>query len=149
VDVLAFFVFFMFKGEFDFPFSVGVTTGKSQRPAYFPTLPNLCLGWKRLLLAEFPRQLLNALTLYDIIERVADLNESNYFLRYYNAIKKLVENGQSSTLTLIAYALSTFTVLMWFLGFMGLLGAFFVYIPLIFNIRGNLKEYCCHKIDKR
>jgi hypothetical protein len=30
-----------------------------------------------------------------------------------------------------------------------LIVAFFVYIPLLTKIRGNLKEYCCHKIDKR
>ena len=27
--------------------------------------------------------------------------------------------------------------------------AFIIYIPLLSVIQGNLKEYCCHKIDKR
>lgn len=27
--------------------------------------------------------------------------------------------------------------------------AVIIYIPMICEIRGNLKEYCCHKVDKR
>jgi len=30
-----------------------------------------------------------------------------------------------------------------------LIAAAICYIPLLFYIRGNLKEYCCHKVDKR
>ncbi|KAJ3283371.1 hypothetical protein HDU76_008480, partial [Blyttiomyces sp. JEL0837] len=48
------------------------------------------------------------------------------FSRYFNAISKLISDADKTEL--IAYALSTFTVAI---------------------IRGNLKEYCCHKIDKR
>ncbi|KAJ3309726.1 hypothetical protein HDU76_003537, partial [Blyttiomyces sp. JEL0837] len=118
VDVLAFYVFFMFK------------------------------GWKRLLLAEFPRQLLNALNLNDVIGKLANPKDPNPFSRYYNAIRSLVILNNNKT-ELIAYALSSFTVAMWIFSFMGLLAAFFIYIPLICTVRGNLKEYCCHKIDKR
>jgi hypothetical protein len=32
---------------------------------------------------------------------------------------------------------------------LSLLVAVLVYIPLVFRIKGNLKEYCVHKIDKR
>ncbi|KAJ3417004.1 hypothetical protein HDV05_007486 [Chytridiales sp. JEL 0842] len=122
VDVLAFFVFFQFK------------------------------GWKRLLLAEFPRQLLNALTLADLINKTTEKdealqNETNIFVKYWTVIRRLVQN--ENTQSLIAYGLSTFTVVVWSFSFIGLLAAFFVYIPLLCNIRGNLKEYCCHKIDKR
>ncbi|KAJ1549025.1 hypothetical protein HK405_011051 [Cladochytrium tenue] len=119
VDVLAFFVFFMFK------------------------------GWKRLLLAEFPRQLLNALNLYDVIRLKVDPNSTkNVFEKYYDAVVNLVQST-NSIVNVMAYALSTFTVVVWLFSFCGLLAAFFVYIPLLCNIRGNLKEYCCHKIDKR
>jgi hypothetical protein len=42
-----------------------------------------------------------------------------------------------------------FTVTIWFISFANLIVAFFIYIPLLCRIRGNLKEYACHKIDKR
>lgn len=43
----------------------------------------------------------------------------------------------------------TFTTLVWIFNFLCLVVAFFVYVPLVLKIRGNLKEYCCHKLDKR
>ena len=50
---------------------------------------------------------------------------------------------------LIQYALMAFTVLIWMIGFIKLIVAIMIYLPLLNRIRGNLKEYCCHKIDKR
>lgn len=42
-----------------------------------------------------------------------------------------------------------FTVVVWAGSAVLLLIAAIMYIPLLCHIQGNLKEYCCHKIDKR
>jgi len=44
---------------------------------------------------------------------------------------------------------SSFILLSWIFTGIRLLIALIVYIPLLSIIQGNLKEYCCHKIDKR
>jgi hypothetical protein len=46
-------------------------------------------------------------------------------------------------------ALMAFTLLVFVISATKLVFAFLLYIPLLFHIRVNLKEYCCHKIDKR
>ncbi|KAF8192477.1 hypothetical protein BJ912DRAFT_1094915 [Pholiota molesta] len=89
-DDFAFFVFFVFK------------------------------SWKRLLLADAPRQTINALTLY-------------------------AGNSLSTSALTVS---SLFTVLVCAGSLLLLLVAGLCYIPLLLHIRGNLKEYCCHKVDK-
>jgi hypothetical protein len=42
------------------------------------------IGWKRLIFAEFPRQLLNALNLFDIVNARSDQSDPNWFSRYIN-----------------------------------------------------------------
>jgi len=49
----------------------------------------------------------------------------------------------------IALGAMIFTVFMFAMSLIMLLTAVVVYIPLVSHIQGNLKEYCCHKIDKR
>ncbi|KAJ3086587.1 hypothetical protein HK102_012871 [Quaeritorhiza haematococci] len=119
VDILAFWVFFGFK------------------------------GWKRLLLAEFPRQFLNALNLIDLYRASLQNVDTNLDMvtRSIRAVQNIM--AQSNNAQLIAHSLSLFTVTIWLMSFCSLLVAFIVYIPLLCQIRGNLKEYCCHKIDKR
>ena len=109
MDVLAFWVFFKFR------------------------------GWKRLILAEFPRQFLNALILYDIFQQKQRT--------VVQTVQKLVQLQEKTVLVFVTLQLMTVTI--WIISFMGLFMAFLVYIPLLCNIRGNLKEYCVHKIDKR
>ncbi|KAI6034231.1 hypothetical protein BKA83DRAFT_87289 [Pisolithus microcarpus] len=85
------------------------------------------LRWKRLLLSDAPRQTINALTLYSIY---------------------LAKKGNVSRLP--ALMISTFFTFVIFAGSLILLicaGIF--YIPLLCYIQGNLKEYVCHKVDKR
>lgn len=41
-----------------------------------------------------------------------------------------------------------FTVLIFVGSLLLLIAAAIFYIPLLCSIRGNLKEYCCHKVDK-
>ena len=42
-----------------------------------------------------------------------------------------------------------FTVIVWCGSAILLAIAAVMYVPLLCYIQGNLKEYCCHKIDKR
>lgn len=93
-------------------------------------------GWKRLVVADGPRQVINAFTLYAFADRVgfssnlSDYYEGNYF-------------------TAIMLLAMMFTVLVFAASFLMLTIAAIMYIPLIIYIKGNLKAFCCHKIDKR
>jgi len=108
-DDFAFFVFFVFK------------------------------SWKRVLLADGPRQTINALTLYAVW--LAKHKEAQWDITKY-----FTGNSISTSLLTVT---TLFTVIV-FLGSLGLLiVAGICYIPLLCYIRGNLKEYCCHKVDKR
>ncbi|CAG8563225.1 10947_t:CDS:2 [Acaulospora morrowiae] len=106
-DEVAFFVFFTFK------------------------------GWKRLIFAEAPRQMINAVTLYSVLQSTKQ--KKLFHINSYG-------DGMIQRMTL---GFMAFTLLVFFLSFTMLLIAFLMYIPLLCQIRGNLKEYCCHKIDKR
>ncbi|TPX37461.1 hypothetical protein SmJEL517_g00764 [Synchytrium microbalum] len=116
-DVLAFFVFFGLK------------------------------GWKRLVLAEFPRVLLNGMNIYDAMVSNMPKREANLFIAYGSALSSIVAKyPYIVTATLI---LATFTVSIWIVSFGRLVISGVSYIPLACIIRGNLKEYVCKRIDKR
>lgn len=105
-DELAFFIFFTFK------------------------------GWKRLMVADGPRQVINALTLYALAEAS---NFSSNIQDYY----------EGNIFTLIMLITMLFTVLVFAGSAILLIIAAILYLPLVCYIQGNLKQYCCHKIDKR
>lgn len=105
-DELAFFIFFTFK------------------------------GWKRLLVADGPRQVVNALTLYALAEA------SNFSTSVYDYY-------EGNIFTAIMLLTMLFTVVVFAGSAILLIIAAFFYLPLICYVQGNLKEYCCHKIDKR
>ncbi|KZP00125.1 hypothetical protein CALVIDRAFT_533775 [Calocera viscosa TUFC12733] len=93
-------------------------------------------GWKRLLLADGPRQCINAIVLFSF----AQVNNfSTDFYLYY----------EGSILTAGLLISMMFTVLVFAGSLIMLIAAAVLYIPLLCHIRGNLKEYCCHKVDKR
>lgn len=95
--------------------------------------------WKRVLLADGPRQSINALTLYSFWVANGRGNPFEKIGDYYN--------GNYVTGILLVTMVFTVTI---FLGSLLLLCiAAVLYIPLLCYIRGNLKEYCCHKVDKR
>ncbi|KAJ3106455.1 hypothetical protein HDU96_008217 [Phlyctochytrium bullatum] len=117
IDVLAFFVFFQFK------------------------------GWKRLVFAEFPRQFIIAVNLADFLitfKKKSDKSQSIEQLLVDFLTSSTTETAQK----LLLY-LSILSILIFAVSFLSLIASFFIYIPLLCVIRGNLKEYCCHKIDKR
>lgn len=84
VDILAFYVFFTFK------------------------------NWKRLLLAEFPRQLIYALFVFDIIRaQMIQMKDSDYesqFIKFFAAIYKYFSLNKDRNADVLAqYSLMTFT----------------------------------------
>jgi hypothetical protein len=110
-DEFAFFVFFIFK------------------------------SWKRLLLADSPRQAINALTLYAVWLVKHDKPGSWYYIpKYFKG-----NSMSTSALTVTSF----FSVVMCAGSLFLLIIAGICYVPLLLHIRGNLKEYCCHKVDKR
>ncbi|KAL4075950.1 hypothetical protein J3A83DRAFT_4224033 [Scleroderma citrinum] len=97
-------------------------------------------SWKRLLLSDGPRQTINALTLYSIY--LAKKGNGPWY-----TVSKYFQGNSLSTSALM---ISTFFTFVIFAGSLLLLicaGIF--YIPLLCYIQGNLKEYVCHKVDKR
>ncbi|RIA93853.1 hypothetical protein C1645_690373 [Glomus cerebriforme] len=95
-------------------------------------------GWKNILFAEAPRQVINAITLHSIIRSKKNKNWIE------------LDDYGSDIIERIAMALMAFILLVFVIKASKLVFAFILYIPLLlFHIRGNLKEYCCHKIDKR
>jgi len=96
--------------------------------------------WKRLLLADGPRQAINALTLYAIYLSQKDSPGGFWDFKRFT-------NGSLITTALLITI--TFTVTIFAGSLLLLITAAICYIPLLCYIRGNLKEYCCHKVDKR
>ncbi|ORZ17952.1 hypothetical protein BCR42DRAFT_412834 [Absidia repens] len=101
-------------------------------------------GWKRLLFAQGPRQIIAGITVYAIL-KTAWTNEATGAFQFDDNMDKYGKDWQQ----VIALCLMSFTCLYWILSVLNLLCAIFLYIPVFCQIQGNLKEYCCHKIDKR
>ncbi|KAI0082577.1 hypothetical protein K474DRAFT_1688106 [Panus rudis PR-1116 ss-1] len=97
-------------------------------------------SWKRLLLADGPRQSINALTLYAFYLSKKDDGD------FFDLGKYFAGNDLVTTALTISTA---FTVLVFAGSLLLLVIAGICYIPLLCHIQGNLKEYCCHKVDKR
>jgi len=95
-------------------------------------------GWKRLLLADGPRQSINALTLYGFY--LSKLHDGPVF-----DLGKYSNNFVTSALIIA----TLFTVMVFAIEMILLIIAGICYVPLLCYIQGNLKEYCCHKVDKR
>lgn len=123
-DLVAFFVYFRFK------------------------------NWKRLVFAEAPRQILNVFFLIDVTKAVYIRYPKTSILTFFGNLltglqPEAVVGKSQDLVTFLNFMVLLFTFTIWGVGMLALIGAFFVYIPLLFTIRGNLKEYCVHKIDKR
>ncbi|CAO3695097.1 unnamed protein product [Rhizopus stolonifer] len=97
-------------------------------------------GWKRLLLAEAPRQVINIVTLITIVPHWIQIKNG---VRLQNEIlgKTIIQQIMTGTMA--------FSVLVFAISFISVCVATIIYIPLLCHIQGNLKEYCCHKVDKR
>jgi hypothetical protein len=98
------------------------------------------LGWKRLLLAEAPRQIINIVTLQALVPKWIQIKNGVYFTNEALG-KDIVQQIMTGTMA--------FSVLIFAISFILVCIAAIIYIPLLCHIQGNLKEYCCHKVDKR
>ncbi|KAI8062482.1 hypothetical protein BC940DRAFT_308730 [Gongronella butleri] len=98
-------------------------------------------GWKRLLLAEAPRQIINIVTLQALVPNWIQIDSGNISLD-----NSALGRGWVQQLLTISMA---FSVLVFAISFFLVAIASFMYIPLLCHIQGNLKEYVCHKVDKR
>ncbi|ORX58143.1 hypothetical protein DM01DRAFT_1283916, partial [Hesseltinella vesiculosa] len=98
-------------------------------------------GWKRLLLAEAPRQVINIVTLMVLIPKWIHQRNGSVTLDYSALGKTRIQQIMTGTMafSVVVFAISFFLVCV----------ASIMYIPLLCHIQGNLKEYCCHKVDKR
>ncbi|KAM0746164.1 hypothetical protein T439DRAFT_273687, partial [Meredithblackwellia eburnea MCA 4105] len=93
-------------------------------------------GWKRLILADAPRQVINAITLYSFGKSEGWTTDVSVY--FGNSILRA-----GIIITML------FTLVVWVGSAILLLIAAVMYVPLLCYIQGNLKEYCCHKVDKR
>jgi len=98
-------------------------------------------SWKRLFFADGPRQVINALTLYAFY-----LSKQGTDSPWWDLSKYFAGNDLVTTALTISTA---FTVLVFAGSMIFLIVAGICYIPLLCHIQGNLKEYCCYKVDKR
>ncbi|KAF7731794.1 hypothetical protein EC973_008309 [Apophysomyces ossiformis] len=99
-------------------------------------------GWKRLLLAEAPRQVINIMTLKALIQKW--IKVSNGQISGLNDVTRGYEPMQKVMTGTMAFSVIVFAI-----SFILVCIAAVMYIPLLCHIQGNLKEYCCHKVDKR
>ncbi|KAI1312234.1 hypothetical protein EDD11_003034 [Mortierella claussenii] len=102
-------------------------------------------NWKRLMLADAPRQVINATILYQTF-RGHGLKPGKDSIFDWNSV---VGSDPNLVFKKISLGAMIFTVFMFALSLLMLLSAVILYIPLVSHIQGNLKEFCCHKIDKR
>lgn len=99
--------------------------------------PIVRIGWKRLVLSDGPRQAINCLTLYSFwLVNQGDLDKIESYWTDQPLVTKLL------LLSIL------FTVIIFLGSLLILIAAAICYIPLLCYIQGNLKEYCCHKVDK-
>jgi Fungal potassium channel len=95
---------------------------------FFPSIP----GWKRVLLADGPRQSINALTLYSFYLVKKGKGPWYYVPKYF----------EGNSLVTSALTISTFFTVVIFAGSLLLLiVAGICYVPLLCHIQGNLKVF--------
>ncbi|KAI7885519.1 hypothetical protein K492DRAFT_12943 [Lichtheimia hyalospora FSU 10163] len=100
-------------------------------------------GWKKLLFAQSPRQIIAAFTVAALLKSAWTTTNGEF--RIDDDWETYGKDWQQR----VALILMAFTCLIWALSMIELFLACVLYIPVFCRIQGNLKEYCCHKIDKR
>ncbi|KAI8971226.1 hypothetical protein BDB01DRAFT_511216 [Pilobolus umbonatus] len=99
-------------------------------------------GWKKIIVAQAPRQIIAGITVYALLQ-TAWTNDQGKFELSTNM--SAYGNDWPQRLALISMS---FTCILWIISAISILIALILYIPVLCQIQGNLKEYCCHKIDK-
>lgn len=107
-------------------------------------------GWKRLMIAEAPRQVINIVTLASALIpkwiRLSTSDMSDPLLFHITVNNRAL--GKTFTEQIMTGTMA-FSVLVFAISFILVCFAALLYFPLLCHIQGNLKEYCCHKVDKR
>jgi len=117
-DDFAFFIFFTFKSKYT-------------SDLFVEKVLHSAIGWKRLIFADGPRQVINALTLFAIYLARRDDRTPWYDLKKYFLGNNLITT---------ALTISTlFTVLIFAGSLLLLIIAAIGYVPLLCYIKGNLK----------
>ncbi|KAK3836252.1 MAG: hypothetical protein J3R72DRAFT_403329, partial [Linnemannia gamsii] len=96
--------------------------------------------WKHLVV-QAPRAIINIMTL------VAFMRALGFDLDHLDQVSRLIPD--LSLTTRFTFCVMVFTSLMFILSGLATLIAIILWIPLVSKVQGNLKEYVCHKMDKR
>ncbi|KAG0340379.1 hypothetical protein BG000_000070 [Podila horticola] len=102
-------------------------------------------GWKRLMFADGPRQVINGIILITVFTKSRHRSPDGTYeldLEFWNF-------HDLKPLNRVTMGIMMFTLTLWVVSVLLMIAAVFLYIPLALHIQGNLKEFCCHKIDKR
>ncbi|KNG87024.1 hypothetical protein ANOM_004698 [Aspergillus nomiae NRRL 13137] len=114
--------------------------------------------WMNVLLADGPRQVVNAITLYSVMrmdllpggENAPDTNDSSPVIQFFDNVKILAENNNLRALVLFGML---FTLIIWVLSILKLALAIILYLIFLFHHipsqDGSLKAYCRRKIKTR
>lgn len=132
-DKVAFFVFFTFKSEPPYE----TCAKQAAHDSFVLQCIELTAAWKRTILADGPRQSINAIILF-MIARAYDFSTDD--------IPQYWDKQPWTALLLISMVM---TVMIFLVSLILLIVAAVLYVPLLCYIQGNLKEYVCHKVDKR
>jgi hypothetical protein len=106
--------------------------------------------WKRLLLADGPRAVINGMTLASFVLAKLKANAASKTpLNPFDLSLYFGEDVAKEATTNLMLGTMIFTVLIFAGSLILLIAAGILYVPLLCYIQGNLKEYCVHKVDKR
>ncbi|KAI8878006.1 hypothetical protein K501DRAFT_337036 [Backusella circina FSU 941] len=100
-------------------------------------------GWKKVIVAQGPRQIIAGITVYALLKSAWTAKDGTF---HFSTNWSDYGNDLPQRMALV---LMTFTCIVWIFSALSILMAISLYIPVFCRIQGNLKEYCCHKIDKR
>ncbi|RCH91533.1 hypothetical protein CU097_007436 [Rhizopus azygosporus] len=99
-------------------------------------------GWKKIIVAQGPRQIIAGFTVYALLRSA--WTKQGHFQFSVNP-----DDYGSDWQQRAAFISMSFTCILWIISMLNIGLAVILYFPILCHIQGNLKEYCCHKIDKR
>ncbi|KAF9329788.1 hypothetical protein BGZ91_000397 [Linnemannia elongata] len=97
-------------------------------------------GWKHLVV-QAPRAVINIMTL------VAFMKALGFDFNHLDEVSQILPSLKLADK--FTFCVMVFTSLMFIFSGLATLVAIILWIPLVAKVQGNLKEYVCHKMDKR
>lgn len=101
-------------------------------------------GWKRVIIAQGPRQIIAGLTVSALLQSAWTDPTTQHF-KFSSDWNEYGKDWPQR----VSLMLMSFTCILWIISALQIVLAVILYFPILCQIQGNLKEYCCHKIDKR